>query len=169
MQTDSGGLTAWARQIFGDVSVREQKLWLELVVDVAVGLYFYPRAFALVAAGDAALTGNVMTGLIIGTVTWAIIISVALSLVVGTQHKAEPRDERDFLIESRTGRWFGRILVLGILGIIGLIVVQAMAADASTVLFALTPLGIAILLLFCLMLASLVDSVAKLYCYRRGC
>ncbi|MES2624641.1 MAG: hypothetical protein V4628_05155 [Pseudomonadota bacterium] len=169
MQNTGGGLTARAREMLGDMSVREEKLWFELVVDIAVGLYFYPKAFGLMLAGDAALTGRAMNGLIIGTVTWAIILSILLgAFVFNTKQKSEPKDERDLLIERTTGRWFGRILVIGIMAIIGLIVVQAMALDIGSLLFTLTPLSIALLLLFNLMLASLVDSIAKLYCYRRG-
>ena len=168
MQNNDKGLTARVRELLGDISVREQKLWFELVVDVAVGLYFYPKAFVLMAAGDAAFTGKAMTGLIIGTVTWAIIVSVVLSLVFKLNQKSEPKDERDHYIEHTSGRWFGRVLVFCVVGIVGLIVVQAMAADLSEQLFTLTPLGIALLLLFSLMFASLVDSIVKLYCYRRG-
>jgi hypothetical protein len=172
MQGDTSNLTARAKAMFDEISVREKKLWFEFVVDVVVGLYFYPQAFVLMAAGDAALTGRAMTGLIMGTVTWAIIASIGLALVFRTREKPEPKDERDRLIEITTGRWFGRVLVLCLLGIIGLVVVQAMAVDIDTQLFAqsfaLTPLGIALLLLFSLMLASLTDSIMKLYCYRRG-
>ena len=171
MQGDSRDLTARAKAIFDEISGREQKLWFELLVDVVIGLYFYPKAFALMAAGDEALTGRAMTNLIIGTVSWAIIIIIigaALATLFKLQHKPEPKDERDLLIEISTGRWFGRMLVFCLLGIIGLIVVQAMAVDIGIRFVTLTPLGIALLLLFSLMLASLVDSVAKLYCYRRG-
>ena len=168
MRSDSGGLTARARAMFDDISVREKKLWFELVVDIAVGLYFYPKAFALMIAGDAALTGRAMVELIVGTIVWVIIISVVLGRLLKCDQKPEPKDERDRLIENITGRWFGRTLVLCLLGVIGLIVVQATAADVGSLLFTLTPLGIALLLLFSLMLASLVDSIAKLYCYRRG-
>ena len=168
MLNNSGGLTPRARALLGDMSVRERKLWFELVVDIAVGLYFYPKAFALMVAGDTALTGRAMTGLIMGTVTWAIIISVVLALVFKANAKPDPKDERDHLIEITTGRWFGRVLVICLMAIVGLIVVQAMAVDVGSLLFTLTPLGVALLLLFSMMLASLVDSVAKLRCYRRG-
>jgi hypothetical protein len=168
MKSTGGGLPAREKEMMGDISVREQKLWFELAVDVAVGLYFYPKTFALMAAGDAALTGKAMTGLIVGTVMWAVIVSGALALLFKINQKAEPKDERDHLIENTAGRWFGRVLVICLLALVGLIVVQAMAADLGSLLFTLTPLGIAILLLFSLMLASLVDSIAKLYCYRRG-
>ena len=56
MQSDSGDLTARVRAIFSDISVREKKLWLELVVDIAIGLYFYPKAFALMLAAPACAT-----------------------------------------------------------------------------------------------------------------
>ena len=168
MQGDTGNLTTRAKAMFDEISAREKKLWCELVVDVVVGLYFYPKAFVLMAAGDEALTGAAMTNLIMGTVTWAIIATIGLALVFRSREKPEPKDERDHLIEITTGRWFGRVLVLCLLGIIGLIVVQSMAADIGTQLFMLTPPGIALLMLFGLMLASLADSITKLYCYRRG-
>ena len=168
MQSDSGDLTARVRAIFSDISVREKKLWLELVVDIAIGLYFYPKAFALMLAGDAALTGKAMANLIMGTVMWAITVSIVFAVVFKSNEKTEPKDERDYLIEIMSGRWFGRILVVCLMTIVGFIVVQAMAADVGPPLLTLTPLGIALLLLFSLMLASLVDSVVKLRSYRRG-
>src|SRR5687767_2691091 len=168
MQSNGGGLPARAKEILGDLSVREQKLWCELAADIAVGLYFYPKAFLLMRAGDAALTGKAMVGLITVTVIWAIIVSSVLAVLLKSNEKPEPMDERDYLIENKAGLWFGRTLVFCVIGVIGLIVIQELMVDLGWMLYTMTPMGIALHLLFSLMLASLVDSIAKLYCYRRG-
>lgn len=118
--------------------------------------------------GDGALSGDAMTRLVIGTVTLAIVVSVLLRLIFNRQQNVEPRDERDYLIERTSVRWFTRVLVLGILAVVVLIAAQSMVNRPDITVFPLTPLSIAILLLFTLMLASLIDSVTQLYCYRRG-
>lgn len=168
MRGDDSNLIARTRAVFDEISSHEKKLWLELVVDIAIGIYFYPKAFALMAAGDAALTGRAMAGLIAGTVTWAVVVSIGLALVFNPKEKPEPKDERDRLIEVVAGRWFGRVLTFCLLTIVGLVVVQEMSDTVDTMLVVLTPLGMSLLLLFSLMLASLTDSIAKLHSYRRG-
>lgn len=152
----------------GDFSIREKNLWFELLVDIAVALYYYPRMFVLLRRGDGALTGAVMTDVIINTVMLAIGVSVVISIFLHAQQKPEPRDERDYMIEARSNLWFSRLLVLGVLAVIGTVVFHQFNPWSAEALLPLTPLVIAHCLLFVLMVASMVNSVLKLAMYRLG-
>lgn len=158
------------KQLLGDFSVREKNLWFELLLDLAVALYYWPKAFLLMRAGDAALAGKAMVSLIVSTVFAAIMFSIVLSVLLHAQQKPEPMDERDLAIAARGKVWAGRVLVFGILAIIAQIVLQEMAVPFVSVRnpFQLTPLIIAHLLLVALMLASFTSSLTRLFCYRRG-
>lgn len=156
------------KETLDDFSIREKNLWFEFFVDIVVAVYYYPRAFGLLLRGDGALTGAAMTDLIINTVMVAIGASVLISLLLHSQQKPEPRDERDLLIEARSNLWFSRLLMLGVLAVIGLIVFHQFNPWSSQALLPLTPLVIAHLLLFVLMLASMVNAVLKLLMYRLG-
>jgi hypothetical protein len=151
-----------------DYSVREKNLWFEFLVDVAVALYYWPKAFGLMVAGDEALRGSAMVGLITSTVIMAIVVSGALSIFLHTQQKPEPKDERDYMIDARSSLVSGRVLVIGMLAIIGSIVFREMVDAAALDVFALTPLLIGHLLLVVLMLASMIGRTVKLYLYRKG-
>lgn len=158
------------KERLGDFSIREKNLWFEFCVDVVVALYYYPNAFALMMAGDGALMGAPMVGLITTTVILAIIVRGVLSAFLHTQVKPEPKDERDHLIDARGSLFAGRVLVAANVFLIGLLVLQQIADGARVggVLLMLTPLVIAHLLLVALMLAAMTHTVTRLVCYRRG-
>lgn len=157
------------KNVMGDLSIREKNLWVELLVDVVVALYYYPKMFLLITAGNAALTGERMTNLIISTVGLAIFVSVALAALLHEKTTPEPKDERDLLIDSRGSALFGRTMLACVLVIMGMIVMQEMTLGRQTGwLITMTPLVIAHLLLFTLMISSTASSVLKLVLYRRG-
>lgn len=151
-------------------SIREKNLWFEFLTDVAVALYYWPSAVRLMLAGDEALRGSAMVGLITNTVIVAIVVSVALSIFLHTQQKPEPMDERDYVILSRSSLLAGRVLVACLIVFIGIVVLQEMPGpDATRVeLLPLSPLVMAHLLLVALMLWSLTSSITRLFYYRRG-
>jgi hypothetical protein len=154
------------KAILGDFSVREKNLWFELIVDVVVALYYYPKVFKLMLAGS--LTGTAMTNLIVSTVVLAIIASAVLAALLHQQQKPEPLDERDFYIDARATLWFARVLVFGVVSVMGWIVLQEFNPWPDRALFVMSPLVIAHFLLFSLMLASMTKSILKLLMYRLG-
>ncbi len=160
------------KELLDDYSVREKNLWFQFLVDVAVALYYWPKALSLMLRGDEALRGAAMVGLITSTVIWAIVISVVLSIFLHTQQKPEPKDERDHLIDARSSLLSGRVLVSGMLIIMGNIVFQETFGErmGGRALFTgtMSPLLIAHLLLVVLMVASMVGTSAKLYLCRKG-
>jgi hypothetical protein len=157
------------KNVLGELSIREKNLWVELLVDVIVALYYYPKMFLLITAGDAALTGERMVNLIISTVMLAIFVAVALAALLHEKQQPEPKDERDLVIDNRGSVLFGRMLLACVLFIMGMIVMQEMSIGRQLEwLIALSPLVIAHLLLFTLMISSTTSSVLKLVLYRRG-
>lgn len=156
------------KQRLGDFSIREKNLWFEFIVDIMVALYYYPAMFSLLLRGDGALSGEAMTEVIVNTVVYAVVVSVLISIFLHTQTKPEPRDERDYLIEAKSNLWFSRALVFGVLAVMGTIMFHEFNPWSSEALLPMTPLVIAHLLLFVLMVASMVNSVLKLAMYRIG-
>lgn len=156
------------KETLDDFSIREKNLWFEFLVDIVVALYYYPRVLGLLWRGDGALSGAAMTDLIINTVMVAVGASVLISILLHTQQKPEPRDERDYMIEARSNLWFSRVLVVGVLAVIGTVVFHQFNPWSAQALLPLTPLVLAHLLLFVLMLASMVNSVLRLLMYRLG-
>lgn len=149
-------------------SIREKNLWFEFLSDVAVALYYWPKAVQLILAGDEALRSGAMAKLIVSTVGLAIVVVIALSIFLHTQQKPEPMDERDYMIAARASHLAGRVLVACLLAVIGLIVFREMTDAAQLDVFPLSPLVIAHLLLVSLMLWSMTRSAARLFFYRRG-
>lgn len=155
------------RERLGDFSAREKHLWFELLVDIGVALYYYPKAFHLLMAGDGALSGEVMTDLVVNTVMLAIGLSIALAILLHMQDKPEPKDERDYMIEARSNGWYSRFLIGGVMAVMGVIVMQEFTLWPGD-WFVATPLVLAHLLLLVLMLASMLNSILKLLMYRTG-
>lgn len=149
-------------------SIREKNLWFEFLSDVAIALYYWPKAIQLMLAGDDALRSGAMANLIASTVVWAIVVVTALSIFLHSQQKPEPMDERDFMIAARGSHLAGRVLVACLLVVIGLIVFRELTDAAQLDVFPLRPLVIAHLLLVSLMLWSMTSTVARLFFYRRG-
>jgi hypothetical protein len=151
-------------------STREKNLWVELLTDVAVGLYYWPQAIRLMMAGDEALRGGAMVNLIVSTVMWAIFVSAALAVFLHTQKKAEPMDERDYMIAARSSLLAGRVMVGCVVALICLVVIEEIPGGYTSHLtfFTLSPLVMAHLLLVTLIGWSLTSTIARLYYYRRG-
>ncbi|HEY0962497.1 MAG TPA: hypothetical protein VGE69_09075 [Pseudomonadales bacterium] len=149
-------------------SIREKNLWFEFLSDIAIALYYWPKAIPLMLAGDDALRSGAMANLIASTVVWAIVVTTALSIFLHTQRKPEPMDERDYLIAARGSHVAVRMLVACVLVVIGLIVFRELTDAAQLDVFPLSPLVIAHLLLVSLMLWSMTSTIIRLFCYRRG-
>lgn len=151
-------------------STREKNLWSEFLVDLAAGLYYYPKMIALIARGDDALTGAAMVGLITSTVMVAIFAGVIVSVFLHLEAKPEPLDERDHLFRARGNQVAYLVLVGCIVLIMGHVVIsELMPRMAGNPLpFELTGVVIAHLLLVSLFLSSVAKTLVMLFFYRRG-
>ena len=151
-------------------STREKNLWFELLVDLGVGLYYWPSAVRLMMAGDDALRGGPMAALLLKTMMAAIFFGIALSVFLHKQEKPEPLDERDQMIKARSSLIAERMLIGCLIAVIGLVVIQELPGPYTShlVFLTLTPLVMAHLLLVSLMVWSFTSVIARLYYYRRG-
>ena len=157
------------KSLLGDLSVREKNLWVELLVNGAIAIYYIPRLFWLIHYGDRALRGEAMVSLIVGTVMTAIVARIVLAVLLHAQQAPEPMDERDYFIDQRANSVFGAVLQGCMLLVIAAIAVQEFDGDAYHRLpMMLSPLVIANVLLVGCMLAAIVRDVVKAVLYRRG-
>jgi hypothetical protein len=154
----------------GDFSIREKNLWFEVIVDVAVAGYYWPRVYRLMLAGDDALLGRDMAELITKTILWAITVAIVLGIFLHNQQKPEPMDERYRQIAMRGTQWSKHVLAACVLILMAYVAGMELMPDSMTErnIFTLTPLLMAHLLLVALMLTSFTDKLVKLFSYRRG-
>ena len=157
-------------EFLNNFSTREKNLWSELLVDVVVALYYFPKMFFMLRAGDAALTGSAMAGLVTSTIIVAIIAGAIVSVFLHMEAKPETVDERDHLFLARGNKVAYIILVACVVAIMGNIVVLEMlpAFARERNWFDPTPVAIAHLLLVSLVLSSGGKTIIQLLCYRRG-
>lgn len=150
-------------------STREKNLWSELLVDIVVGLFYFPKMINMMFSG-ADLTGKGMAGLITETVILAIVTGVIISIFLHTQKKPEQVDERDHLFDARGSRIAFAVLALCIALIMGNIIVYEMLPEVAKdrAVLNLSSVVIAHLLLLSLFLSSVIKTIVQLYFYRRG-
>lgn len=150
-------------------STREKNLWSELMVDIVVGLFYFPKMIAMMISG-ADLTGRGMAGLITETVILAIVAGIIISIFLHTQKKPEEVDERDHLFDARGSRIAFSVLALCIALIMGNIIVYEMLPEAvkDRAVLNLSSVVIAHLLLLSLFLSSVIKTIVQLFFYRRG-
>ena len=157
-------------ELLNNFSTREKNLWSELLVDIAVGLYYFPKMFFMLRAGDEVLTGGAMASLVISTIMVAIFAGIIVSVFLHAEEKPETVDERDHLFLARGSRVAYIILMVCVLAIMGNIVILEMLPEfvQERNWFDPTPVAIAHLLLVSLVLSSVGKTVMQLVSYRRG-
>jgi len=156
-------------ELFNNFSTREKNLWSELLVDIVIGLYYFPKMFVMMAS-NTELSGGAMAELITGTVILAIFMGIIISVFLHTQKKPEQVDERDHLFDARGSRIAYTVLGLCVALVIGHIIVNEMLPEVARdrALLNLSPVAIAHLLLLSLYLSSVIKTVMQLFFYRRG-
>ena len=157
-------------ELLDNFSTREKNLWSELLVDIVVGLYYFPKMLLMLLAGDDALAGKAMAGLVISTVMVAIVAAIIVSVFLHAQKKPEQVDERDHLFASRGAKVAYTVLAACTVLLMGNIVVHTLLPEVAQNRFPvnLSPVGIAHLMLLSLYLSSFIKTVVQLYFYRRG-
>lgn len=155
-------------KVLDDMSVREKHLWVEVIVDIVVAVYYFPKLFGLFILGDEALTGPPMFNLIIQTVGLAIILAGIIGVILLRQEKTAPKDEREKQFYARANLIAYRVLLICICGLMGQIVMSEIFAGGRQSFLVLTPVIIANLLMIAIILAEMSKSVMRLFYYRRG-
>lgn len=157
--------------VLKEMSVRERDLWVELLTNLLVAIYYFPKLFILMAAGDAALMGKPMVSLISSTIILAIFVAIILVVILklfnlkGTLEKEDER-ERSFSAKGSLGAYWVLFVLICIL--IGQIILDDIFGASRQSFVVLTPVLIAHLLLISLMISGTTKSVIQLYYYRRG-
>ncbi|NNE37246.1 MAG: hypothetical protein HKN08_02990 [Gammaproteobacteria bacterium] len=156
-------------ELLKNFSTREKNLWSELLVDIVVALYYFPKMLLMLLVGQEALTGAAMAGLVTSTVIVAIVTASIIALFLHAEKTPEHVDERDHLFEYRGSRTAYLVLVICVVALMGTIIVQELMPDFTRDRFVeLSPVAIAHLLLLALVVSSTVKSVTQLFFYRRG-
>jgi Na+-driven multidrug efflux pump len=155
--------------VLSDMSTTEKNLWAELLVNLVVALYYFPKVFVLIRAGDEALVSPAMAGLVVKTVIVAIVVGIVVGVFLRVWREPGKEDERDYQFAARGVLIANRALVIFVLLIMGQLVFEALFPGIAKLRGIKTnPMIIAHLLMLSLMLSSTIKAVAQLFLYRRG-
>ena len=103
-------------QFLKNYSNRELNIWAELVLDLIVSIYFFPKLFLLIISGDIHSNESIIL------ITTTIFISIAYSIVVFTIinifKESEKKDERDYIFELKSYKISNTIFQISILFLI---------------------------------------------------
>ena len=150
-------------QFMNNYSNRELNIWAELILDILVSFYFFPKIFPLIIDGQLyseALVDIVMTSIII-----AIIYSIFVFGAINTLTKREEKDERDYIYELKSYRISNIIFHVSIYLLISLIVFNPIN---QVRLNEFTAPMIAMILLIITLLSSTGKSLTQLFNYRKN-
>ena len=148
-------------QFLKNYSNRELNIWAELVLDLIVSIYFFPKLFFLI------ISGNIHTDESIILITTTIFISIAYSIAVFTIinifKESEEEDERDYIFELKSYKISNTIFQISIFFLICSIIFNPLSNH-----YEFTPTLIAAFLIIITLFCSAGKSVSLLYLYRRS-
>ena len=147
-------------KFLNNYSNRELNIWAELILNILVSLFFVSKVFTSNQFG-----GEVLVQIISTTIIIAIIYSIFVFGAINTLTKREEKDERDYIYELKSYRISYYLSHGGILGIICLIVFNALYQENIGLL---TPPKIAMILLIIALLSSTGKSLTQLFNYRKN-
>ena len=150
-------------KFLNNYSNRELNIWAELILDILVSFYFFPKIFPLIIDGQ--LYSDALVGIIATSIILAIVYSIVVFGAINALTKREEKDERDYIFELKSYRISYYLSHLGILGIICLIVFNALYQENIGLL---TPPKIAMILLIIALLSSTGKSLTQLFNYRKN-
>jgi|TARA_Y100000996_G_scaffold198701_1_gene155848 amino acid transporter len=148
-------------QFLKNYSNRELNIWAELVLDLIVSIYFFPKLFLLIISGDIHSNESIIL------ITTTIFISIAYSIVVFTIinifKESEKKDERDYIFELKSYKISNTIFQISILSLICWLFFTPLSNH-----YEFTPIMIASFLIIITLFCSAGKSVSLLYFYRRS-
>ena len=150
-------------KFLNNYSNRELNIYAELVLDILVSFYFFPKIFPLIIDGQ--LYGGALVGIIANTIIISIIYSIFVFGAINTLTKREEKDERDYIYELKGYRISNIISQVSIYLLVSLIVFNPI----NQVRFGeFTAPMIAMLLLIITLLSSTGKSLTQLFNYRKN-
>ena len=150
-------------QFLNNYSNRELNIWAELILDILVSFYFFPKIFPLIIDGQ--LYSEALVGIIATSIILAIVYSIVVFGAINALTKREEKDERDYIYELKSYKISYYLSYGGILGIICLIVFNPINQVRLT---EFTAPMIAMLLLIITLLSSTGKSLTQLFNYRKN-
>ena len=150
-------------KFLNNYSNRELNIWAELILDIIVSIYFFPKIFPLIIDGQ--LYSEALVGIIVNSIIIAIIYSIFVFGAINALTKREEKDERDYIYELKSYRISYYLSQGGILGIIFLIAYNAVYQENIGLL---TPPKIAMIFLIIALLSSTGKSLTQLFNYRKS-
>ena len=147
-------------QFLNNYSNRELNIWAELILNILVSLFFVSKVFTSNQFG-----GEVLVQIISTTIILAIVYSIVVFGAINALTKREEKDERDYIYELKSYRISYYLSHGGILGIICLIVFNALYQENIGLL---TPPKISMILLIIALLSSTGKSLTQLFNYRKN-
>ena len=150
-------------QFLNNYSNRELNIWAELILDIIVSIYFFPKIFPLIIDGQ--LYGGALVGIIANTIIISIIYSIFVFGAINTLTKSEEKDERDYIYELKGYRISNIISQVSIYLLVSLIVFNPINQVRLT---DFTAPMIAMLLLIITLLSSTGKSLTQLFNYRKN-
>ncbi|HIF28086.1 MAG TPA: hypothetical protein EYQ40_06095 [Candidatus Marinimicrobia bacterium] len=147
-------------KFLNNYSNRELNIWAELILNILVSLFFVSKVFTSNQFG-----GEVLVQIISTTIILAIVYSIVVFGAINALTKREEKDERDYIYELKSYRISYYLSHGGILGIICLIVFNALYQENIGLL---TPPKISMILLIIALLSSTGKSLTQLFNYRKN-
>ena len=147
-------------QFLNNYSNRELNIWAELILNILVSLFFVSKVFT-----SNQFDGEVLVQIISTTIILAIVYSIVVFGAINALTKREEKDERDYIYELKSYRISYYLSHGGILGIICLIVFNALYQENIGLL---TPPKISMILLIIALLSSTGKSLTQLFNYRKN-
>ena len=108
-------------KFLNNYSNRELNMWAELILNILVSLFFVSKVFT-----SNQFDGEVLVQIISTTIILAIVYSIVVFGAINALTKREEKDERDYIYELKSYRISYYLSHGGILGIICLIVFNAL-------------------------------------------
>ena len=147
-------------KFLNNYSNRELNIWAELILNILVSLFFVSKVFTSNQFG-----GEVLVQIIFTTIILAIVYSIVVFGAINALTKREEKDERDYIYELKSYKISYFLSHGGILGIICLIVFNALYQENIGLL---TLPKIAMILLIIALLSSTGKSLTQLFNYRKN-
>ena len=150
-------------KFLNNYSNRELNIWAELILDILVSFYFFPKIFPLIIDGQ--LYSEALVGIIATSIILAIVYSIVVFGAINALTKREEKDERDYIYELKSYKISNNIFQISNYLVIGVIIFNALYQENFG---ELTPQKIAMILLIIALLSSTGKSLTQLFNYRQN-
>ena len=150
-------------KFLNNYSNRELNIWAELILDILVSFYFFPKIFPLIIDGQ--LYSEALVDIIATSIIIAIIYSIFVFGAINTLTKREEKDERDYIYELKSYRISNIIFHVSIYLLISLIVFNPIS---QVRLNEFTAPMIAMILPIITLLSSIGKCLTQLFNYRKN-